>query len=133
MRNIFILGILVVAAFMAGWFTIDRDGEQTTIKINRDEIRQDAKVAIERGKEYLDRQNLVPGDSSQANSLYNTVERAASELRYVKEGGEYGTPSGYQPPAYQPAGAPGQLQYPYPTAAQPQPQAAPSGFNPARY
>ncbi|QDV12199.1 hypothetical protein CA51_20780 [Rosistilla oblonga] len=134
MRNIFILGILVVGAFMAGWFTIDRDGEQTTIKINRTEIREDAKQAIDRGKEYLERQNLgAPHEEGQVNALYNTVEQAASKLRYVQQGGEYGAPAGYQPPAYQPAGAPNQLQYSYPTANQPQPAGNPSGFTPARY
>ncbi len=55
MRTIFVLGILLICAFLAGWFTIDRDDEGTTIRINRDEIRGDARQAIEHGREFLDR------------------------------------------------------------------------------
>lgn len=56
MRTIFILGLLIGIAFLAGWFTIDRQAELTTIQINKSEIREDAKKAIERGREYLERQ-----------------------------------------------------------------------------
>lgn len=55
MRTIFILGILLGIAFLAGWFTVDRDTELTTIQINKSEIRVDAEKAIERGREYLER------------------------------------------------------------------------------
>lgn len=55
MRTIFILGLLLGIAFLAGWFTIDRDSELTTIQINKSEIREDAEKAIERGREYLER------------------------------------------------------------------------------
>ena len=55
MRNLMIIGMLLMAAFMAGWFKINRDGENTTIEIKRGEIRQDAERAITRGREYLDR------------------------------------------------------------------------------
>jgi hypothetical protein len=54
MRTIFLVGIILVAASMAGWFTIQRDEEGTTIRINRDEIRGDARQAIDRGRELLD-------------------------------------------------------------------------------
>lgn len=56
MRNLFIIGMLLVGAFMAGWFKINREGDQTTISINRSEIRQDTRKAIDRGREILDRQ-----------------------------------------------------------------------------
>ncbi len=55
MRNLFIIGMLLVGAFMAGWFKVNRDGERTTIEINRSEIRGDARNAIDRGREFLDR------------------------------------------------------------------------------
>ncbi len=55
MRNIVFIGMLLSAAFMAGWFKIQRDGENTLIEINRSEIRNDARRAIERGREILDR------------------------------------------------------------------------------
>ena len=38
---------------MAGWFKVNRDGDRTTIEINRSEIRQDARKAIDRGRELL--------------------------------------------------------------------------------
>jgi hypothetical protein len=54
MRTIFVVGMILVAAFMAGWFTIQRDEEGTTIRINRDEIRGDTRQAIDRGREFLE-------------------------------------------------------------------------------
>lgn len=53
-RSLMMLGLLAVVGFMAGWFTINRDGERTTIEINRDEIRNDARTAIDRGRSYLE-------------------------------------------------------------------------------
>ena len=55
MRTLFVIGLLLVCAFMAGWFTVHRDEEGTTIRINRDEIRGDARQALDRGREILDR------------------------------------------------------------------------------
>ncbi len=55
MRNIFIIGMLLVGAFMAGWFKINRNGDHTTIEINRAEIRNDTRKAIDRSREILDR------------------------------------------------------------------------------
>lgn len=52
MRSLMVLGALGVVGFMAGWFTINRDEGRTTIEINRDEIRSDARQAVDRGKEY---------------------------------------------------------------------------------
>ena len=52
-RTIVILGILAVCAFMAGWFTIHRDDQETTIRFNRDEIRADTSNAIAKGREFL--------------------------------------------------------------------------------
>ena len=53
MRNLFVIGIALLAMFLAGWFTIQRDGDRTTIEIDRKEIRDDARVVIDRGREYL--------------------------------------------------------------------------------
>lgn len=137
MRNLFILGALLVAAFMAGWFTIDRDGEQTTIKINREEIRQDARQAIDRGKDYLDRKNLGPDqDSGVANTAFNVFDQATSELRYTQQGGQYGAPAGYQPqqnPGPNTGNPPSQLQYVYPENQQPAAPGTAGRFPPARY
>jgi hypothetical protein len=62
MRNILIIGMVLVGASMAGWFKVQRDGERTTIEINRDEIRSDAKQAIDRGREFLDRRDQGVAD-----------------------------------------------------------------------
>jgi hypothetical protein len=58
MRNIMFIGMLLSAAFMAGWFKIQRDGENTLIQIDRNEIRNDTRQAIDRGREILDRNQL---------------------------------------------------------------------------
>ena len=65
MRNLFIIGMLLVGAFMAGWFKVNRDGERTTIEINRSEIRSDARKAIDRGREILDRRDQQYAQSQQ--------------------------------------------------------------------
>jgi len=67
MRNLFIIGMLLVAAFMAGWFKIQRDGERTTIEINRTEIRNDTRTAIDRGREFLDRRDQEYADQQFAD------------------------------------------------------------------
>jgi hypothetical protein len=58
MRNLFIIATLLAGAFMAGWFKVQRDGERTTIEINRTEIRQDTREALDRGREFLRQQDL---------------------------------------------------------------------------
>lgn len=54
MRNLFLLAIALLAAFMAGWFTVDREGDRTRIEIDGGEIRSDTREAIDRGRELLD-------------------------------------------------------------------------------
>jgi len=54
MRNLLVIGMFVLAAFMAGWFQVNRDGDTTTIHIDRSEIRQDTRKVIDRGRELLD-------------------------------------------------------------------------------
>lgn len=65
MRNLFVIGMLLVAAFMAGWFQINREGDRTTIEINRSEIRGDARKAIERGRDFLDHREQQYADQQQ--------------------------------------------------------------------
>lgn len=55
-RTIVILFIVAVCAFMAGWFTIDRNENETTIRFNREEIREDTSAALARGREFLENQ-----------------------------------------------------------------------------
>ncbi|WDQ16976.1 hypothetical protein PSR62_00120 [Rhodopirellula sp. P2] len=54
MRTILLLGLAIGGAFMAGWFTIERDGDKTRIEINKTEIRSDTRSAIDRGRDILD-------------------------------------------------------------------------------
>lgn len=78
MRNLMIIGMLLMAAFMAGWFKINRDGENTTIEIDRGEIRHDAERAITRGREYLDRyeSGQESGFGNGAQEGFNLQEQA---------------------------------------------------------
>jgi hypothetical protein len=55
MRNLILIAMVVGGAFAAGWFTINREGDRTTIEFNRAEIRQDTRRAIDKGREILDR------------------------------------------------------------------------------
>ncbi|MCP4887241.1 MAG: hypothetical protein GY904_11595, partial [Planctomycetaceae bacterium] len=55
MRNLLIFGMLLIAASAAGWFRVNRQGDRTLIEINQNEIRNDARNAINRGREYLHR------------------------------------------------------------------------------
>ena len=65
MRNLLIIGMLLVGAFMAGWFQINREGDRTTIEINRNEIRSDTRKAIDRGRDFLDRRDQQYATPSQ--------------------------------------------------------------------
>ena len=64
-RTIVILGILLVVAFMAGWFTIQRDDNETTIRFNRDEIRADTRKAIAKGRELINQNVEEPSGQEQ--------------------------------------------------------------------
>jgi hypothetical protein len=66
-RNIIILGIAIAAASAAGWFTVNREGDRTTIQINRDEIRNDTRRAMDRSREFLDHRGQPLADSSRAS------------------------------------------------------------------
>ncbi|EMI20208.1 signal peptide protein [Rhodopirellula maiorica SM1] len=94
MRNIIILAMLVAGASAAGWFQIQRDGEYTRIDINRAEIREDARRAIDKGREILDRRD-------QSRSDYSGDETAA--------GPSY--PPNYDPGSYPAPADPYQSQY----------------------
>ena len=54
MRNLLFVGLLLIAASMAGWFRVNREGDRTLIEIDRSEIRDDARRAFDRGREFLD-------------------------------------------------------------------------------
>ena len=96
MRNLFIIGVILLGAFMAGWFKVNRDGDRTTIEINRGEIRQDARKAIDRGRELLQEHEAQSGGvgalKEQAVELWNQGIAAPPTGNW---GGEVGQ-AGYQ-------------------------------------
>ncbi|MCO8125080.1 hypothetical protein NHH03_25315 [Stieleria sp. TO1_6] len=65
-RTILILAVMGGGAFMAGWFTIDRNADETTIRFNREEIRADTNKAIAKGRELLN--EVESKDSTDAES-----------------------------------------------------------------
>ncbi|WP_436715237.1 hypothetical protein U8335_21730 [Roseiconus lacunae] len=107
-RTLVILGALACCAFAAGWFTIDRNEKETTIRFNRDEIREDASRAIAKGKELLE-------------AHQNSHDQAEGESPNFVDQGQ--VPEGYLPPA-------GTVQPSYPQAyPQTYPPAPPVGGN----
>lgn len=101
MRTLLLLGLAVGGAFMAGWFTIERDGDKTRIEINKTEIRQDTRQAIDKGRDLLEKREQ---------------ERLAREQQQQQQSG-YATGQGGWPPQAAPiqdtgyAGYPPQNQY----------------------
>ncbi|QDT03614.1 hypothetical protein K227x_19980 [Rubripirellula lacrimiformis] len=142
MRNLFIIGMLGVAAFMAGWFKINRDGDSTTIEINRAEIREDARKAIEKGREVLDRREMADQEryADGQDASYGSPMGPPIANGYPDQAGYqnqppqrptdvyddrgFGQPAGYGAPAYPPSygnGYPqGTNQYPGQSAQYPQ-------------
>lgn len=91
------LAVLVVIGFMAGWFSIERDGDQTKIEINRDEIRQDAQQAVDRGREYLEQRGQQAGQAA-SNAGYPENTAAPANAPW----GNYNAPASHNanyPPA----------------------------------
>ena len=73
MRNIIIIAMLLAAASTAGWFSIQRDGDNLSIDINRAEIRGDTKKMIERGREILDHQEQLAAQRRSEQQTGQTV------------------------------------------------------------
>jgi hypothetical protein len=104
MRTLFVLGLVLTCAFMAGWFTINRDGGETTIKINRDEIRNDAKTAINKGRDYLDRDGnpVNQADGQQNYQQYPQAgDQFAGQQQYGNQPGYNASQGQYQANQYQ--------------------------------
>lgn len=124
MRNLMILGMIGVAAFMAGWFKINRDAEHTTIEFNRAEIREDARRAIERGREIIERSSNTDqqryADGSAPVPGQGSPSQGFPSQGFPGQSGQppqYGQPAGYQQPG-QPSGF-GQPGYTQPNYGQP--------------
>ncbi len=102
MRTLLFLGLAIGAAFMANWFTIERDGDHTRIDINKDEIRHDANNVIEKGREILEKRERDGQANAQSNEGYWPAENnwppttPVQNMGYSDQGDE-GNPPGYQP------------------------------------
>jgi len=120
LRNLIFLGMLVGAASMAGWLTIDRQGDQTTIQFNRNEFRNDARAAIDRGREYLDQREAqraaerdhhqYQGDFSGGFHDRQYEARNYPDQRYPRD--HYQPAPQYDSAPYQPPAQPGANYYP---------------------
>lgn len=88
MRNLFIIGTLLMGAFMAGWFKVNRDGQRTTIEINRDEIRGDTRNAIARGREYLQRRDQRYNDQQLGDQQYENQQYAEQQYPAQQSNGQ---------------------------------------------
>lgn len=132
MRNLLIIGMLLIAASAAGWFRINRDGDRTLIEINQNEIRNDARNAINRGREYLQRgeqlatQELTtpmqqPMQTNQATPPNQQIpwrgEQVASEPQTWQYDSHWQPQATITPSQQQPAGT--QWQQPYAAPSRP--------------
>jgi hypothetical protein len=96
LRTIVFFGILAGCAFMAGWFTIQRDEDETTIRFNREEIRADASKAIAKGRELLDQEGIsFEGESPSAQpTLFQSPASGDSLLPFGPESSDSEGPQG---------------------------------------
>lgn len=152
MRTILLLGLAIGGAFMAGWFTIERDGDKTRIEINKTEIRTDARSAIDRGRDMLDerqRQQAAQqqgGYPDQGQGGYFPGAAPVNPNAWPPQGGQpvqgagYSTPSsGYSTPSYNAPnyGVPNYNQPPaydnYPAAPPKAGYGEQGGYNPNAY
>ncbi|MEM9367461.1 MAG: hypothetical protein AAGD07_15830 [Planctomycetota bacterium] len=142
MRTLLLLGLAIGGAFMAGWFTIERDGDRTRIEINKSEIRSDTRQAIDKGRDYLDQREQqrlqqaqmqtgqpVGSDGSFINLPW---QQNPGSQGYNPASADYGQASGAygQPPAQYGQPAP-QYGQPMPPYGQPPVQSA--GYNAPNY
>ncbi|MEM6365357.1 MAG: hypothetical protein AAF745_13100 [Planctomycetota bacterium] len=111
MRTLLLLGLAIGGAFMAGWFTIERDGDRTRIEINKTEVRSDVGRTIDRVQDL--RQQREQNRVAAQNRFYPPVQGAnysqpsvnpnngyGQTGAYPNQNGSYANPSSYQQPGY---------------------------------
>lgn len=99
-RTVLFLLVLALCAFMAGWFTIDRNENETTIRFDRDEIRADASKAIAKGREILNTNGQRQGVDAMTpheNAPNNTVPYQTAPGQPPQSFGPGGVPTGSAP------------------------------------
>ena len=125
MRTILLLALAVGGAFAAGWFTIQRDGDRTLIEINKTEIRNDTRQAIDKGREMLDKreqerlanQQQQPGGYAPNQGNWPPQQAAPIQGAGYASPNPYGNQTGYNSQPY--------------NGPQYNGQTAPNGYNPA--
>ncbi|MFG0265128.1 MAG: hypothetical protein ACF8AM_08240 [Rhodopirellula sp. JB055] len=94
---------------MAGWFTIERDGDKTRIEINKTEIRSDARSDIDRGRDILDERQREQaaqqaaqqgGYPAQGQAGYYPNGAPANPNAWPPQGGQPVQGAGYSTPSY---------------------------------
>lgn len=101
MRTLLLLGLAIGGAFMAGWFTIEREGDQTRIGINKAEIRSDARQAIDKGRDLLDKREQEALARQQQNANFNNGSNGWPPQTAPVQGAAYNAPTPYNPNGYQ--------------------------------
>ncbi len=72
MRALFVLVVAVVLAIVAGWLTFSRSQGTATITIHTEEVRKDAREAVEKGTELLEKARDNINESS-TNDRHQSV------------------------------------------------------------
>lgn len=101
MRTLLLLGLAVGGAFMAGWFTIEREGDQTRIGINKTEIRNDARQAIDKGRDLLDKREQEALARQQQGGNFNNGQNGWPPQTSPVQGAGYNGPAQFNPNGFQ--------------------------------
>lgn len=101
MRTLLLLGLAIGGAFMAGWFTIEREGDRTRIEINKTEIRSDARQAIDKGRDLLDKREQEQLARQQQEANFNANPNGWPPQAAPIQGAGYNGPAPYNPNGYQ--------------------------------
>lgn len=104
MRTLLLLGLAIGGAFMAGWFTIEREGDKTRIEINKTEIRSDTRTAIDRTRQIIDerqqQQQLAQQQQQQQPGFQNQTGYGANANGWPPQNGQPIQGAGYNAPNY---------------------------------
>jgi len=80
MRKLLLLVVGILLMLTAGWISIDRSGDTTSVNIHKNEVKQDTKAAVEQGKELLDRVQSEAKDLIPSEEPDGTAEPPQAEI-----------------------------------------------------